>query len=68
MEPGNLQIDLYSTDGKKLTSLYDGNIKEGTFLITWNGKDKTTKTSYKGDFKIRWTIGNGYREFPVVID
>jgi hypothetical protein len=66
--PGELQIDLYSTDDNKLSSLYKGNIQDGIFLITWNGMDPAKKTKFKGDYKIRWTIGSGFREFPVVIN
>lgn len=65
--PGELQIDLFSTEGKKINNLYKGNIEEGIFIITWNGKDPAGKAIYKGDYKIRWTIGTGYREFPVTI-
>jgi hypothetical protein len=70
---GELQIDLYSTDNKKIKNLYRGNI-EGTkeiggkvFITIWDGKDPAKKATYKGDYKIRWTIGNGYREFPITI-
>jgi hypothetical protein len=66
--PGDLQIDLYSTDGKKISNLYQGKINEGMFMITWDGKDPAKKETYKGSYKIRWTIGTGYREFPVVIN
>jgi hypothetical protein len=66
--PGDLQIDLYTPGSKKISNLYTGKIGEGIFLITWDGKDKAKKTAYKGDFIIRWTIGNGYREFPVAIN
>jgi len=67
--PGELQIDLYSKSGKKLSNLYTGNInKERTFFITWDGKDPKGKSKFKGDYKIRWTINGGYREFPVVIN
>jgi len=66
--PGELQIDLYSTDDKIVTALYHGNISEGIFLITWDGKDPAKKETYKGDYMIRWTIGKGYREFPVSIN
>lgn len=65
--PGQLQIDLYSLKNKKLCNLYNGNIREGFFTMTWDGKDTVKKTTYKGDYKIRWTIGTGYREFPIVI-
>lgn len=66
---GTLQVDLYSKQGKKLSNLYTGDIgKERTFVYTWDGKDPAKKTTYKGDYKIRWTLGNGYREFPVVVN
>jgi len=65
---GELQIDVYSTAGEKLTNLYKGNIdKETLFVITWDGKDAAKKAIYNGDYKIRWTIGNGYREFPITV-
>ena len=41
--------------------------KEKTFLITWDGKDPEKKETYSGEYKIRWSINGGYREFPVVI-
>jgi hypothetical protein len=66
--PGELQIDVYSTEGKKMSSLYRGKIGEGIFIITWDGKDPAKKVIYKGDYRIRWSIGSGYREFPIVID
>jgi hypothetical protein len=66
--PGNLQIDLYSTDNIKLHNLFQGNIKEGQFMITWDGKDPAQKLTFKGDYKIRWSIATGYREFPVTIE
>lgn len=65
--PGELKIDLYSTEGKKIANLYTGKINEETFMITWNGKDPSGKVKYKGDYKIRWTTGQGRREFPIVI-
>jgi hypothetical protein len=66
--PGELQIDVYSTEGKKISSLYRGKIGERIFIITWDGKDPAKKVTYKGDYRIRWSIGSGYREFPIVID
>jgi hypothetical protein len=66
--PGDLQIDLYSNDDQKVCNLFKGKIKEGKFIITWDGKDPAKKADFKGDYKIRWTIGTGYREFPVVIN
>lgn len=66
---GELKIDLYSDKGKKLTNLYTGNIgKEKTFVHTWDGKDPVTGKVYQGDYKVRWTINDGHREFPVVLN
>jgi hypothetical protein len=64
---GDLKIGLYTTKNKLVTNLYDGKIKDGFFMITWDGKDPAKKAIYKGDYKIRWTINGGYREFPVII-
>ena len=71
---GELEIALYSTDGKKIKKLYDGPIEEGfyggpsgIFLITWDGTDPDNKETYAGNYHIRWTFGDGYREFPVII-
>ena len=64
--PGELQIDLYSNEGQ-VNNLYKGKIGAGIFIITWDGKDPAKKATYKGDYKIRWTIGEGYREFPIII-
>jgi hypothetical protein len=66
---GELRIDLYSEQGKKISNLYTGHIgKDRSFIYTWNGQDPANKTAYQGAYKIRWTLGNGYREFPVVIN
>jgi hypothetical protein len=37
-------------------------------MITWDGKTTGKKTIGKGNYKIRWTIGSGYREFPVILN
>ena len=65
--PGDLQIDLYSVNGKKINNLYSGKMAKELFIFTWDGKDPLHKTTYKGEYRIRWTQGEGYREFPVVV-
>ena len=71
---GELEIALYSTDGEKIKKLYNGPIEEGfyggpsgIFLITWDGTDPDNKETYAGNYYIRWTFGDGYRELPVII-
>jgi len=64
---GDLKIDLYTTKDKLVTNLYDGKIKDGFFMTEWDGKDPAGKAKLKGDYKVRWTINGGMREFPVKI-
>jgi flagellar hook assembly protein FlgD len=66
--PGELTVDLYSKQGKKLETLFTGGIdKNRTVVLTWDGKSSANKKTYKGEYTIRWTIGGGYREFPLVL-
>jgi len=65
--PGKLMIDLYTTSGKKVANIYQGDIGVGLFMIKWDGKNPEGEKRYSGNYKIRWTINDGYREFPVVI-
>jgi len=67
--PGELKIDLYSDKGAKITNLFTENIQgEKTIVHTWDGKDPKTKKPLKGNYKVRWSINDGYREFPVVLN
>jgi hypothetical protein len=64
---GQMEIALYSADSKtKLKSLYNGSSRS-IFMIEWDGTDPDKKDNYKGDYRIRWTMGNEYREYPVNI-
>lgn len=65
--PGDLQVDLYSKEGKLLNTLFKGKMKSEFHTMTWDGKDPSGKTKYSGEYKIRWTTAGGYREFPVVV-
>jgi len=61
-----MEVSLYSADGKeKLASLLKSEKQMNIF--EWDGKDPVKKNQYKGDYRIRWTLGQGYREFPVTI-
>lgn len=65
---GNLQVDLYSATGQKITNLYTGPLrKNDSHIFTWDGLHPIQKTVLKGNYKIRWTINQGYREFPVTL-
>ena len=67
-KPGTLQIDLYTTDNHLINTLFKGKTGLQTFIFEWDGTDPNSKKAYKGDYKIRWTLGSGYREFPITIN
>jgi hypothetical protein len=67
--PEDLEVAVYSADGrKKLLVLYQGQFAggpsghDGIQVLQWDGGDLA-----KGDYRIRWTVADGYREFPVTI-
>ncbi len=71
---GPLKIELYSHDGKeRLKTLYQGDIIGGTDghkgfrMIKWNGTDPDNAEKYRGDYQIRWNLGDGYRVYKVSI-
>jgi hypothetical protein len=66
-KPGILEVALYSGNGKyKIREIFKG-MKPTDNLIEWNGTDPQKKIVLKGDYRIRWTLGNEYREFPITI-
>ncbi len=67
------EIALYSADGKeKILVIHQGRIDGGTdghagiFILQWN--PATSSTPLNGDYRIRWTGVDGYREFPVTVE
>jgi len=72
---GDIQIDLYDAAGKaKKAALRTGRIKggmdghAGIFIHTWNGADAEGKPIAPGNYRVRWTVKDGYREFPITIN
>lgn len=65
---GELVVDLYSKQGKKLENLFKQDIqKNRTVVHTWDGKIGADKKRYTGEYVIRWSFGNGYREYPLFL-
>ena len=61
-----MEIALYSRDGKeKLATIDKGKGQKN--IVQWDGRNSENKKQYKGDFRIRWTQGDGYREYPITI-
>ena len=73
--PVDLEVAVYSADGKnKLLVLESGKVaggddgKEGVHMFTWDGGDPAGKVKLaKGPYRVRWTVADGYREFPVTV-
>jgi hypothetical protein len=72
-QPGAMEIDLYGADGKnKIAALYKGPVPgakdglEGFFIFPWDGTDQA-KSLLPGNYRVRWTMGQGYRERAVTV-
>jgi hypothetical protein len=70
----SLEIALYSKDGRKKIRTLErtylaggGDGLAGIAIFPWDGSDPEKKQSFTGDYRIRWTFGGEYREFPVKI-
>ena len=68
-QSGQLEIALYSKDGKtKIKTLSNKPARSEVFsIMEWDGTDPDKKQTYAGDYLIRWTLTDGYRQFPVTI-
>lgn len=69
----DLEITVYSADGKeKKGVLFNGKLAGGTDglvgikAFNWDGTINGTELD-KGSYRVRWTVSDGYREFPVEI-
>ncbi len=76
MQPGNLEVALYTADGKtRLATLHQGQTKGGTdgrdgiLVLLFDGKDPAGGKAFPpGDYRVRWTVADdGYREYPLMI-
>ena len=73
--PVELEVAVYSADGKeKKLVLHKGPVPGGTdgmagiFILQWDGSDPAGKVTLdKGDYRLRWTVPDGHREFAVTL-
>ena len=71
-----LELAVYAEGGKeKKFVLHKGPIKGGTdglvgiFILTWDGTDPATKARLpKGNYLVRWTVPDGYRQYAVTVE
>jgi hypothetical protein len=71
-----LEVAVYSADGKdKKLVLFSGKVPGGTdghagiHILEWNGMDAANKLYLPaGDYRVRWTTPDGYREFPIALE
>lgn len=70
-----VEVAVYSADGtQRQAVLHTGKIAGGTdglvgvLVLTWDGTDPTSKMRLAtGVYRVRWSVADGYREFPVTI-
>jgi hypothetical protein len=72
--PVELEVAVYSADGKeKLLTLFKGKAEGSTdgvagfHIVQWDGTDPAGTRSFQGEYRIRWTVPDGYREFPIAV-
>jgi len=66
--PADLEIALYSADGKVRERVLDRQRRSGLVIYPWKDFSKTDLAKLRGAHRIRWTTGpESYREFPVSI-
>jgi len=71
----DLEVAVYSAENKeKKCVLYNGKIGDGRHgladivILTWDGTDPATKTRLpKGNYVVRWSVPDGFREYAVTI-
>jgi hypothetical protein len=68
------EVALYSADGKeRVLVIHQGAIPGGTdglagiFILPWDPASSKEK-ALKGDYRVRWTGVDGYREFPITVE
>jgi hypothetical protein len=67
--PGEIEIALYSAGGGKLERVLNRERRSGLVIYRWDGNDPEKAKRFRGDYRIRWTVGpNSYREFPVRVN
>jgi len=73
-ESGPIEIALFTSDGaSKLRTIFKGDIvgnpdgHKGFRMIQWDGTDPDTGEQYMGEYIIRWTFKDGYRDYAIKI-
>jgi hypothetical protein len=71
--PVDLEIALYSADGKHMVApIHKGKVDGGTdghagvFFLRWDAASVTEGVP-AGAYRVRWSVGDGYREFAVTL-
>ena len=73
VKPGELEIAFHTTGGEKVRVLHCGETTGGSdghagvFIFRWDGTDPEGMETYAGNYRIRWTLGEGHREFPITV-
>ncbi len=68
-EAADVIVDIYDSDGNKVTRLYEGQMASGGHLLTWDGTDSSGDSVADG--KYTYTVladyGNGYEDVETTV-
>ncbi|MDP6779762.1 MAG: hypothetical protein QGI83_23600, partial [Candidatus Latescibacteria bacterium] len=73
LQPGNLEVALCTTDGVEVEVLHTGeaeganDLPGGITVLRWDGTDADGKETFEGNYRVRWTMSEGCREFGITI-
>ncbi len=73
LQPGDLEVALYTTEGRAARILHKrkaegaNDLPGGITVLRWDGTDPDGKETFEGDYRIRWTMAEGYREFGITV-
>lgn len=67
--PGELEIALYSADGRTLERVLDRSRRDGLVIFRWDGADPAGRKRFRGPYRIRWTVSqDSWREALVTVN
>lgn len=66
--PGELEISLYSADGRTLERVLNRSRRDGLVIFRWDGRDPAGEKRFRGPYRIRWTVSrDSWREALITV-
>ncbi|NOX34999.1 MAG: flagellar hook capping protein [Deltaproteobacteria bacterium] len=68
-QPADIMITITGEDGKTIKTLYEGQQKSGSHIISWDGTDNDSKAVEDGSYKysVMANTGSGYANLPSTV-